>query len=108
MTEGNTNVACCGQLQREFRHLKSDWWWLFLYGILLTVCGAAAVIFPALTVVYSFAAVVVLGVALIIAGIATIITSLWTGKWSGMLIQLFAGILYVMVGFVVCDTPARS
>ena len=32
---------CCGceQLQREFQHLKSDWWWLFLFGILLTVCG---------------------------------------------------------------------
>ena len=108
MSEGTTNVACSGQLQREFRHLKSDWWWLLAYGLLLTLCGAAAVIFPALTVVYSFVAVVVLGIALIVAGIATIIASLWAGKWSGMLVQLFVGILYVMVGFIISDTPAES
>ena len=29
----------CEQLEREFQHLRSDWWWLLLFGILLVVCG---------------------------------------------------------------------
>jgi uncharacterized membrane protein HdeD (DUF308 family) len=96
------------QLGREFRHLKSSWWWLFLLGILLVVCGTAAIIFPMLTVITSFAAVVVLGVALMIAGVATIVTAFWAGRWSGVLVQLLVGILYVVAGFVITDTPVRS
>ena len=101
---------CCGseQLQREFRHLKSNWWWLLLFGILLTVCGAAAVIFPALTVLTTLVATQILGIVLIVAGIATIIMSFWAGKWSGLLVQLLIGILYLIVGFMITDKPLQS
>lgn len=92
-------------LEQEFSHLRSDWWWLLMYGILLVVCGAAAIIFPALT---SVAAMVVLGVVLMIAGVATIIQAFWAGKWSGMLGQILAGILYLVVGIMIKDTPIRS
>jgi uncharacterized membrane protein HdeD (DUF308 family) len=98
----------CEQLDREFRHLKSDWWWLFLLGILLTVCGTAALIFPALTVVTPVVAMVILGVVLMVAGFATIITSFWAGKWSGMLVQIFVGVLYVTVGLTIRDTPLQA
>lgn len=101
-------ISCNEQLRQEFRHMRTEWLWLFLYGILLAVCGAAAVIFPALTVLTTLAAMVVLGVALMIGGLATIITSLWAGKWSGMLVQLFVGILYVVVGFLITDKPLAS
>jgi uncharacterized membrane protein HdeD (DUF308 family) len=101
-------LACSEQLQQEFSHLKRDWSWLFMFGILLAVCGAAAVIFPALTVVTSFAAVMVLGVTLMIAGIATVITSFWVGKWSGMLVQFLVGLLYLVIGFMVTDKPLQS
>ena len=101
---------CCGceQLQREFQHLRSDWWWLFLLGILLAVCGTAALIFPALTVVTPIVAMVILGVVLMVAGFATIVASFWAGKWSGMLVQLFVGILYVTVGCIIRDTPLQA
>jgi uncharacterized membrane protein HdeD (DUF308 family) len=108
MNSGNTNVACGCQLHREFQHIRSEWLWLFLYGILLTVCGGAAVIFPALTVLTSFATVMVLGIALMIAGIASIIASIWAGKWSGMLVQLLVGILYVVVGYMITEKPLQS
>lgn len=104
-TEGNANVACGEQLQREFQHLKADWCWLLLYGILLVVCGTAAIVFP---MVASFAVTIVLGITLIVAGIATVVASFWAGKWSGLLVQLLVGILYIMVGLAFADTPVRS
>ena len=101
-------VACSEQLQQEFHHLRSQWWWLLLFGILLAVCGSAAIIFPPLTVVTTFAAMVVLGVTLMVAGIATIVTAFWAGKWSGTLVQLLIGVIYVVVGLMITDTPVQS
>ncbi len=108
MSEGNVGCMCSKQVAQEFGHLKSDWWWLFLYGVLLVVCGTAAVIFPALTILTTFAAMVILGVALMIGGVATIITALWAGKWSGVLVHLLVGILYLVVGIAITDTPVES
>ncbi len=104
-------VSCtaeCEQLQHDFQHLRSQWWWLFLFGILLAVCGTAAIIFPALTVLGTLTAVVVLGTVLIIAGIATIVTAFWAGKWSGVLVQILAGLLYLVVGFMITEKPLAS
>ena len=101
-------VACGEQLRQEFDHLKRDWWWLFLFGGLLVVCGSAAIIFPAMTVLLSLSVPVVLGVVLMIAGIATIIAAFWVGKWSGVLVQLLVGILYVVLGFMITDKPLQS
>ncbi len=98
----------CEQLHAEFRHLRTAWCWLLAFGILLVVCGTAALVVPALTIAFSFVAVAVLGVALMVAGLATIITSFWVGKWSGTMLQLLVGILYLVVGFVISDTPAKS
>ena len=47
----------------------------------------------------------VLGMVLLVAGVATIVASFWAGKWSGMLLQLLVGILYVVVGLQITDTP---
>ena len=96
------------QLHEEFQHLRSSWWWFLLLGILLAVCGTAALVFPGLTIVTSFAAVVILGVSLMVAGLATIIASFWAGKWSGLLVQLLVGILYLVAGFAIAETPGRS
>jgi uncharacterized membrane protein HdeD (DUF308 family) len=92
-------------LHAEFRHLKSQWWCLLLLGIFLVVCGTVAVLFPILS---NIAVMVVLGLALLATGIATIVTSFWAGKWSGLLLQLLVGILYVVVGLQIADTPVES
>lgn len=94
--------GCSEQLQREFQHLRSEWWWLLLFGILLVLCGTVAVVFPVLT---SLSVMIVLGVTLMVAGIATIITSFWAGKWSGVLVHLLIGILYVMAGLLLTEKP---
>jgi uncharacterized membrane protein HdeD (DUF308 family) len=104
-----TERCCpCEQLEKEFQHLRSDWWWMFLFGALLVVCGSAAVIFPAITVVSSFVAVAVLGTVMVVGGIATIIAAFWAGKWGGLLLELLVGILYTAVGFMIFDRPFQS
>jgi len=89
----------------EFQHLRKDWYWMFLFGVLLVTCGTVAVVLPALTAV---AAMMVLGVALMIAGTATLVHTFWAGKWSGLLLQLLVGVIYLMAGFLIFDTPVQA
>jgi uncharacterized membrane protein HdeD (DUF308 family) len=92
----------------ELKHLRKYWIWLLLLGVLLVVCGTACIVFPALTMVTSFAAMVVLGICLMVAGVATVVGSFWAGKWSGFMVSLLIGILYVVVGFMITNRPAES
>jgi uncharacterized membrane protein HdeD (DUF308 family) len=98
-------VASGTQLQRELGHLKSNWRWVIAWGYFLVICGAIAVIFP---VIPSVAAVGVLGVILLVGGVTMIIGSFWAGKWSGFLIQLLTGILYIIAGIAITDNPLLS
>jgi len=95
-------VAAEPQLKHELQHLQASWYWFMLLGLLLVLCGTVAVVFP---VVASVAAIVALAVVLMVAGVATIIGSFWAGKWSGLLVQLLVGILYLAAGFVMSERP---
>ena len=100
-TDGN---ALC----EEFQHVKIRWCWFFSLGILLAVCGAAAITFPAITFFTSVVAMTIAGICLIVAGVSTIAAALWAGKSSRVLLQLLVGILYLVAGFVMTDAPLRS
>jgi uncharacterized membrane protein HdeD (DUF308 family) len=86
------------EVKHELQHLRSSWLWFFLLGIVLIVGGTIAISFPAIT---SLAAITVLGAVLLVSGIATIISAFWAGKWSGMVVQLLVGFLYIGGGMVV-------
>ena len=92
----------------EFSELRASWWWFLLLGILLSVCGTAAIIFPAMTVTTSLISVVFLGVLLMVAGIATMIGAFSAGKWDGLLMHLLAGIFYVLAGFLITERPLAA
>jgi uncharacterized membrane protein HdeD (DUF308 family) len=92
-------------LRHELHHMRKHWWWFLLLGVLLVVCGTVAFIFP---VVGSAAAIDVLSILLLIAGAATIVGAFWAGKWSGMLLQLLVGLLYLAAGFVVTERPVQA
>jgi uncharacterized membrane protein HdeD (DUF308 family) len=89
----------------ELAHLKKEWWWLMLLGVLLVVCGTIAIAYPPFT---SVGAVMVLGVLLIVSGAATIVSSFLTGKWSAFLLEVLVGILYVIAGMAIMDAPVAS
>jgi uncharacterized membrane protein HdeD (DUF308 family) len=102
-TKGEASVPACEcQLKHELGHLRKLWWWFGLLGVLLAVCGMVAIIFP---VFASVAAVRVLAVILMVAGVATIIGSFWAGKWSGFLLHLLVGFIYVAASLAVTDRP---
>jgi uncharacterized membrane protein HdeD (DUF308 family) len=89
-------------VKHELQHLRSSWWWFLLLGILLVVCGTGAIVFP---VVSSLAAMTVLTAILMVAGVVTIIGAFWAGKWSGILVQLLVGIVYLAAGFAISEKP---
>jgi uncharacterized membrane protein HdeD (DUF308 family) len=92
-------------VKHELQHVRSQWCWFLFLGILLLVSGVMALTFP---FVAATAAMSVLSIVLLVAGVATIIGSFWTGKWSGFLVQLLMGMLYVAAGFVVSERPLVS
>jgi len=92
-------------VRHEFHHLRKAWCWLLTLGILLVVCGTAAVVAP---LVATKIAVDILAAILLIAGVATVVTSFWAGKWSGILVQLLIGVLYIVAGFIITGSPMMS
>src|SRR5580698_370873 len=95
-------------LRHELEHLRSHWLWIMLLGVLLVVGGTAAIVVPSVTVGTTFAATIFLGALLMIGGVATIVSAFWIGKWSGFLIQLLVGLLYLACGFVMTENPVIS
>jgi uncharacterized membrane protein HdeD (DUF308 family) len=89
-------------LHQEFQHLRSHWFWFLALGILLVLCGTVAIAVPPIA---TAAAIDVLAILFLIAGVATIVSSFWAGKWSGLLVQILVGILYVAAGFVITEKP---
>ena len=101
-----TGLTTPGEMVRHELHEIRDHWWAFLaLGIALVVIGSLCIIYPAVS---SVGAVVALGFLLIAGGIAQIVSSFWAGKWTGMLMHLLVGVLYVVVGFMIIDSPAEN
>lgn len=105
----NANApTAVSQMKHELEHMSGHWWWFILLGGLLAVCGTAAIVFPPVLVGTTIIVPVVLGVLLMVGGVATIISSFWAGKWSGFLLQLLVGVLYLVVGFVFTENPFET
>jgi len=86
----------------ELHPLRNQWWCFLLLGIALIILGSACIVDPLIT---TLASVFFLGFVLMAAGITQIVSSFWAGKWSGMLIHILIGILYVVVGYMIVDAP---
>jgi len=113
MSIGNETVAAGhgslrDVLKHELEHMRSHWLWILLLGVLLTVFGTAAIVVPSVTVGTTFAVTIFLGVLLMVGGVASIVSAFWIGKWSGFLIQLLVGLLYLAGGFMMTENPLVS
>lgn len=89
----------------EIKGIKEKWLWLFALGALLIVLGAFVIHNAVFATVFS---VFLLGAILIGGGIIQVIQSFWAHKWSGVLLSLLVGILYLVTGYLMIARPAAS
>jgi len=89
----------------ELKALQPDWIWFFVLGVALMSLGVLAI---ASAFFVSVLTVVMFGVLLLVGGIGLVVSSFWTGKWSGFLLHLLQGLLYLIVGILIIDTPVQS
>jgi uncharacterized membrane protein HdeD (DUF308 family) len=83
----------------EFGH---RWGWYFALGVFLIALGALAAATAVWTTLLS---VVALGWILLFAGAALVVLSFLTGRWSGFLLSLAAGVLSGITGIMLLRAP---
>ena len=89
----------------ELHPLRDQWWCFLLLGVGLVVLGSICIVEP---LVPSLASVIFLGFLLLAGGIIQIVSSVWAGRWSGTLLHILIGVLYLVVGYMVIDAPGLS
>jgi len=89
---------CCDEISQIQKH----WGWFLALGALLIVLGLAVISSSYYATVFS---VILLGVFLIAAGVVQIIQAFMAHKWTGLLMSLLIGILYLVTGFLCLTKP---
>jgi uncharacterized membrane protein HdeD (DUF308 family) len=85
--------------------LKKNSGWFLVMGIILVLAGTAAVgssFFATLATVMAF------GIIILVGGVAQIISTLCCRKWGGFLLELLAGILYLIIGLLMINHPLQA
>src|SRR5262245_24060795 len=82
--------------------LGHRWGWHLLLGAILVALG---VIVASYAYYATVASVIVFGWVMIFAGITLGVLSFTTGKWSGFLLSMFAGILSAITGVMLLRAP---
>jgi uncharacterized membrane protein HdeD (DUF308 family) len=79
--------------------------WFIALGALLIVLGLIAVSASVATTIIS---VILFGWLLFIGGVFEAVHAFWVRPWSGLLLQLFVGVLSVIVGALMITNPHAS
>ncbi len=79
--------------------------WFFAWGIVLIVLGAIALGSSFITTMLS---VLFLGWILIFGGLFAIIHAVVRRRWHGFFLNLLAGVLYAVAGFLIITNPAMA
>ncbi len=105
MSTENLPVATPLVTRHELAAVKQHWWWFLVLGIALVVFGTGALVASPFV---SLAAAVVFGFLMIAGGVMQLVSSFWAGKWSGFLLHLLIGVLYLVTGYLIVDEPVVS
>jgi uncharacterized membrane protein HdeD (DUF308 family) len=104
-----SNASFFDSARNRFRaglaELDRKRWWYFALGVFLILLGATA---SYLAVATTLVSVVFLGWVLLAAGAGMVIHSFLTGKWSGFLLTLAAGVLSIIAGIVALSNPVSG
>ena len=89
-------------LAHELEGLRKAWGWLLVLGILLTIVGFLAIGSAFIVGLITF---IVFGILLMVGGVVDILSAFWAHCWRGFWLHLLAGILYVVLGFLLVQHP---
>jgi uncharacterized membrane protein HdeD (DUF308 family) len=89
----------------QLEELNKHWIWFLVLGIALVVLGMLAIGHAAIATKFI---VKVTGLVLLVTGVAQVVTSFWSPKWSGLLVQLLFGILYIIAGHMLASRPEEG
>ncbi len=92
-------------IPHELAPMREHWFWFLILGIALLALGLIAVGSGVATFYVTAITVVLFGFIMLVGGVAQVVSSFWAGKWSGFLVHLLVGILYVVVGYLIVDQP---
>lgn len=85
--------------------IAGKWGWYFALGAFLVILGVIA---SGMAVVTTILSVAVLGWILLGAGAGLVILSFLTGRWSGFLLSLAAGVLSIIAGIEMLSYPVSA
>jgi uncharacterized membrane protein HdeD (DUF308 family) len=89
----------------ECEFLRGHSRWFLALGIAMVVLGTIAI---GSAPIATEAATWLFGFLLLAGGIAEIISAFWAGRWSGTIVHLLIGVLYVVVGLLITDNPVNA
>ena len=83
---------------------SKNWAWFFLWGLALVILGCAAISAATFTTMLS---VIFIGLLILISGVVITLDSFtfWWRKWSGFFLHLLMGLLYIVTGALLINTP---
>jgi uncharacterized membrane protein HdeD (DUF308 family) len=93
------------RVRSGFAEVAGKWSWYLALGVFLVVMGCIATGMAATTTILS---TVLLGWILLVAGAGLAILSFLTGRWSGFLLTMAAGILSIVAGTEILNYPASG
>lgn len=92
---------------KEPQSLQHSWVWFLVLGIAMVVMGLFAISWACLVTV-TVAATWLFGFVILASGISIVVHSFSTGRWSGMLMHLLIGIMYIVAGFIIIEQPLEA
>ena len=85
--------------------LKRGWGWFLALGIVLVILGVVALSWAVLTTLVS---AVLFGWLLLVGGVLSVVHAFLRRRWGCFFLELFAGILYAVVGLMIVGNPAEG
>jgi uncharacterized membrane protein HdeD (DUF308 family) len=92
---------------QDLQSIHRHWPWFLALGIAMVVIGMFAISWACIATI-TVTATWLFGFLLLGGGIAEIISGFSAGRWSGTLIHLLVGVLYVIVGLMIIEQPENS
>jgi uncharacterized membrane protein HdeD (DUF308 family) len=87
---------------QEAPHLRQNWYWFLILGVVLILLGVAAISYP---VAATMTTVEVVGIFLVLAAGVEFVSAVWARHWGGFFPHLLCGLLSLFIGVLLIERP---